>query len=119
VIFSIFEKIIQNLDVKPKIKVVTIPGQGGNKGAQEATMVIVLPHRRYLFSILPALYRASRQTRMDALLPGSSLSQRRAATVHDGRGCAPGTGGHAAHAGVISGESLNQAVRSGMRSKAQ
>lgn len=36
VIFSIFEKIIQNLDVKPKIKVVTIPGQGGNKGAKEA-----------------------------------------------------------------------------------
>ncbi|GBF25784.1 hypothetical protein MnTg02_00818 [bacterium MnTg02] len=36
VIFSIFEKTIQNLDVKPKIKVVTIPGQGGNKGAKEA-----------------------------------------------------------------------------------
>ena len=36
VIFSIFEKTIQSLDVKPKIKVVTIPGQGGNKGAKEA-----------------------------------------------------------------------------------
>jgi len=36
VIFSIFEKTIQNLDVTPKIKVVTIPGQGGNKGAKEA-----------------------------------------------------------------------------------
>ena len=36
VIFSIFEKVIQELDVKPKIKVVTIPGQGGNKGAKEA-----------------------------------------------------------------------------------
>ena len=36
VIFSIFEKTIQNLDVQPKIKVVTIPGQGGNKGAKEA-----------------------------------------------------------------------------------
>ena len=36
VIFSIFEKTIQSLDVKPKIKVVTIPGQGRNKGAKEA-----------------------------------------------------------------------------------
>jgi tripartite-type tricarboxylate transporter receptor subunit TctC len=36
VIFSIFEKTIQNLDVTPKIKVVTIGGQGGNKGAKEA-----------------------------------------------------------------------------------
>ncbi len=36
VIFSIFEKTIQGLDVSPKIKVVTIPGQGGNKGAKEA-----------------------------------------------------------------------------------
>ncbi len=30
VIFSIFEKTIQNLDVTPKIKVVTVGGQGGN-----------------------------------------------------------------------------------------
>ncbi len=36
VIFSIFEKVIQNLDVTPKIKVVTVGGQGGNKGAKEA-----------------------------------------------------------------------------------
>lgn len=36
VIFSIFEKKIQELDVTPKIKVVTVPGQGGNKGAKEA-----------------------------------------------------------------------------------
>lgn len=36
VIFSIFEKTIQDLDVTPKVKVVTIPGQGGNKGAKEA-----------------------------------------------------------------------------------
>ena len=36
VIFAIFEKTIQNLDVTPKIQVVTIPGQGGNKGAKEA-----------------------------------------------------------------------------------
>ncbi len=36
VIFSIFEKTIQKMDVSPKIKVVTIPGQGGNKGAKEA-----------------------------------------------------------------------------------
>jgi len=36
VIFSIFEKTIQELDVTPKIQVVTIPGQGGNKGAKEA-----------------------------------------------------------------------------------
>jgi len=36
VIFSIFEKTIQEMDVTPKVKVVTIPGQGGNKGAKEA-----------------------------------------------------------------------------------
>jgi tripartite-type tricarboxylate transporter receptor subunit TctC len=36
VIFSIFEKTIQNLDLTPKIKVVTVSGQGGNKGAKEA-----------------------------------------------------------------------------------
>ena len=36
VIFSIFEKTIQQMDGGPKIKVVTVPGQGGNKGAKEA-----------------------------------------------------------------------------------
>ena len=36
VLFSIFEKTIQELDVTPKIKVVTMGGQGGNKGAKEA-----------------------------------------------------------------------------------
>ena len=36
VIFSIFEKVIQKMDVTPKIKVVTVPGQGGNKGAKVA-----------------------------------------------------------------------------------
>ncbi|MDD9878249.1 MAG: tripartite tricarboxylate transporter substrate binding protein [Magnetovibrio sp.] len=36
VLFSIFEKTIAQMDVKPKLKVVTIPGQGGNKGAKEA-----------------------------------------------------------------------------------
>jgi len=36
VIFSIFEKVIQGMDVTPKIKVVTVGGQGGNKGAKEA-----------------------------------------------------------------------------------
>ncbi|MGH1479218.1 MAG: Bug family tripartite tricarboxylate transporter substrate binding protein [Geminicoccales bacterium] len=36
VIFSEFEKTIQELDVQPKIQVVTVPGQGGNKGAKEA-----------------------------------------------------------------------------------
>lgn len=36
VIFSVFEKTIQEMDITPKIKVVTIPGQGGNKGAKEA-----------------------------------------------------------------------------------
>ncbi len=36
IIFSIFEKTIQEMDITPKIKVVTVPGQGGNKGAKEA-----------------------------------------------------------------------------------
>ncbi len=36
VLFSIFEKTIASMDVSPKLKVVTVPGQGGNKGAKEA-----------------------------------------------------------------------------------
>ncbi|MEZ5935462.1 MAG: tripartite tricarboxylate transporter substrate binding protein [Alphaproteobacteria bacterium] len=36
VIFSEFEKTIQEMDVTPKIQVVTVPGQGGNKGAKDA-----------------------------------------------------------------------------------
>lgn len=36
IIFTIFEKTIQSMGLKPKIKVVTIGGQGGNKGAKEA-----------------------------------------------------------------------------------
>ena len=36
VIFNIFEKIINDSGAKPRIQVVTIPGQGGNKGAKEA-----------------------------------------------------------------------------------
>lgn len=35
-LFSIFEKTIQDMGIKPSLKVVTIPGQGGNKGAKEA-----------------------------------------------------------------------------------
>ena len=36
IIFSLFEKTIQSMDVTPKIQVITVPGQGGNKGAKEA-----------------------------------------------------------------------------------
>jgi tripartite-type tricarboxylate transporter receptor subunit TctC len=36
VIFSIFEKTVNELGGPQKLKVVTIPGQGGNKGAKEA-----------------------------------------------------------------------------------
>jgi tripartite-type tricarboxylate transporter receptor subunit TctC len=36
VLFSIYEKTIQGMNFPSKIKVVTIPGQGGNKGAKEA-----------------------------------------------------------------------------------
>ena len=36
IIFSIFEETINKMDVSPKIQVVTISGQGGNKGAKEA-----------------------------------------------------------------------------------
>ncbi|MDA1089344.1 MAG: tripartite tricarboxylate transporter substrate binding protein [Proteobacteria bacterium] len=35
VIFAIFEKVVQKMDIKSKIKLVMIPGQGGNKGAKE------------------------------------------------------------------------------------
>ncbi|MEM6621547.1 MAG: tripartite tricarboxylate transporter substrate binding protein [Pseudomonadota bacterium] len=36
VIFSVFEKTIAEMDITPKIQVVTVPGQGGNKGAKQA-----------------------------------------------------------------------------------
>lgn len=36
VIFNIFEKVINDMGAKPRIQVVTVPGQGGNKGAKEA-----------------------------------------------------------------------------------
>ncbi len=36
VIFAIFEKVVQQMNVESKIKLVMIPGQGGNKGAKEA-----------------------------------------------------------------------------------
>jgi len=36
VIFNIFEKTINEAGAKPRIQVVTVPGQGGNKGAKEA-----------------------------------------------------------------------------------
>jgi len=36
ILFTLFEKTIQSLDVKTKLKVVTMGGQGGNKGAKVA-----------------------------------------------------------------------------------
>ena len=36
VLFSIFEKTIQEMGTTPKLKVITMGGQGGNKGAKEA-----------------------------------------------------------------------------------
>jgi tripartite-type tricarboxylate transporter receptor subunit TctC len=36
VIFAIFEKVVQKMNIKSKIKLQMIPGQGGNKGAKEA-----------------------------------------------------------------------------------
>ena len=36
ILFTLIEKTISTLDVKTKLKVVTIGGQGGNKGAKEA-----------------------------------------------------------------------------------
>lgn len=36
IIFNIFEKTINEMGAKPRIQVVTVPGQGGNKGAKEA-----------------------------------------------------------------------------------
>ena len=36
VLFGLFEKYMNQHGAKPKIKVVTMPGQAGNKGAKEA-----------------------------------------------------------------------------------
>ncbi len=53
VIFSIFEKTIQNLDVTPKVKVVTISGQGGNKGAKEAAKAAFLNSSKVFQGTVP------------------------------------------------------------------
>ena len=36
IIFNIFEKVVNEAGASPRIQVVTVPGQGGNKGAKEA-----------------------------------------------------------------------------------
>ena len=44
VLFAIFEKTIAEAGVKPKLKLVMIPGQGGNKGAKEAKKGCLIFH---------------------------------------------------------------------------
>jgi tripartite-type tricarboxylate transporter receptor subunit TctC len=63
VLFSIFEKTIANLNLKPKLKVVTIPGQGGNKGAKEASKA--KPDGCTLFAIHQSAFTSHLNGRID------------------------------------------------------
>ena len=63
VLFSIFEKTMANLNLKPKLKVVTIPGQGGNKGAKEASKA--KPDGCTLFAIHQSAFTSHLNGRID------------------------------------------------------
>ena len=71
VIFSIFEKTVQNLNVKSKIKVVTIPGQGGNKGAKEAAKA--KPDGCTLFAIHQSALTSFFNGRIDFTFPAFDM----------------------------------------------
>ena len=67
VLFSIFENTIQKLNVKSKLKVVTIPGQGGNKGAKEAAKA--KPDGCTLFAIHQSAITSYLNGRIDFTFP--------------------------------------------------
>ena len=53
VLFAIFEKTIAESGVKPKLKLVMIPGQGGNKGPKEAKKQKPMDARSLQFTKAP------------------------------------------------------------------
>lgn len=63
ILFTLFEKTIQGLDVGTKLKVVTIGGQGGNKGAKEAAKA--KPDGCTLFAIHQSAFTSYLNGRID------------------------------------------------------
>lgn len=78
VIFSVFEKTIQQLDVHPKIQIVTVPGQSGNKGAKEAATA--KPDGCTLFAIHQSAITSYLEGRMDFHYDGFETVARLTAT---------------------------------------
>lgn len=89
VIFSVFEKKIQELDVKPKIQIVTVPGQGGNKGAKEAASA--KPDGCTLFAIHQSAITSYLNGRIDFQFDGFETVARLTTTA-DIPGANPNTG---------------------------
>jgi tripartite-type tricarboxylate transporter receptor subunit TctC len=89
VIFSVFEKKIQELDVQPKIQVVTVPGQGGNKGAKEAAGAT--PDGCTLFAIHQSAITSYLNGRIDFQFDGFETVARLTSTA-DIPGANPKTG---------------------------
>ena len=63
VLFSIYEKTISEMGLTPKLKVVTVPGQGGNKGAKEAAKA--KPDGCTLFAIHQSAFTSHLNGRID------------------------------------------------------
>lgn len=63
VLFSIYEKTIAEMGLAPKLKVVTVPGQGGNKGAKEAAKA--KPDGCTLFAIHQSAFTSHLNGRID------------------------------------------------------
>ena len=63
VLFSIYEKTIAEMGLTPKLKVVTVPGQGGNKGAKEAAKA--KPDGCTLFAIHQSAFTSHLNGRID------------------------------------------------------
>lgn len=89
VIFSVFEKKIQELDVTPKIQIVTVPGQGGNKGAKEAAAA--KPDGCTLFAIHQSAITSYLNGRIDFHFDGFETVARLTSTA-DIPGANPNTG---------------------------
>jgi tripartite-type tricarboxylate transporter receptor subunit TctC len=76
VLFSIYEKTIGEMGLTPKLKVVTVPGQGGNKGAKEAAKA--KPDGCTLFAIHQSAFTSHLNGRIkfhyDAFAPVAQLT---------------------------------------------
>ena len=63
VLFSIYEKTMKEMGLTPTLKVVTVPGQGGNKGAKEAAKA--KPDGCTLFAIHQSAFTSHLNGRID------------------------------------------------------